>query len=146
MVKHGGLPGHVLAGAPVMGKRERYMLRTGKMPGKSGKQERKIIVMREEAQRRRQQAEEAAERKSGGDDGQTSTGEAPAAAATSSKGVSKPCAADEHRSLRLLALQQERDQEARAEAAANTATPAAASFVAALRAQMGVSGDQGGRP
>ena len=120
----GGLPAHVAAGAnKSIGKKERYLLRTGKAPGKSGKAERKILAMREEAELRRKR-----------EAGQSSAG---AASSTSASEFSAAAPADEVTLYRRLKAQ-EQEKEDQAAAAKNVATPAAASFLSSLRAEMRV--------
>lgn len=123
----GGLPQHVAAGANKnISKRERYILRVGSAPGKSGKAERKIIAMREAAENRRKRAAAAAD---------PSTAAAENAAATSASS-SMPAAPEDDSSLYRKYKAQEKAKEARAAAATNVATPAAVSFLDSLRADM----------
>lgn len=124
----GGLPYHVLAGAPTKSKKERYLLRTGATPGKSGKKERAIILMQEEKKRKLQ-----------GDDSSgagTSSESAASAASSSSTTEQESGSSAAEQSLHRRYKAQEQEKEERAAAEKNVVTPRALSILESMRAEM----------
>lgn len=120
----GGLNVGQLGGSGEMSKRERFCLRTGKMHGKSGKEERRIMQIHEE-QKKRKLEENAS----------SSTSEcAPqsVAASSSSSSVEQP-------SQRRKFIEQEKTKEKEKAAKSEVRTPAALSFLESLRAEMGTA-------
>ena len=115
----GGLPYHTLAGAAKLSLKERYLMRTGRMHGKSGKRERQIVVMRDQVRQQRQQAEASGSGSGGG-----SAGMSGAELDSGANGGSVPSA-------------DAPTQPPAADPTAAVATPAAKAFVASLRAELG---------
>ena len=117
---------------------ERRILRTGKMHGKSGKEERRIMRLREAALR--QAAEAATAGKAAATTTTSGTGSSSSAEASSSAAAAAAKADGDLPAMRRVFVAREKEKAERA-AAATTATPAAASFLASLRAEMSAAKD-----
>ena len=128
----GGLPPHLLAGTAPQSKKERYLLRTGKTPGKSGKRERAILVMREQKQRRLAEAAKAEPSSSGAS--ASTSGQCSGQSSSNPKAAITSEAAGT--SLRRQYNEQEQQKAQREAAATNVETPAAKSYLELLRAEI----------